>query len=251
MINVEWLMQQYIYFDKPIPYESLFIYPIKIEDYYDFVCCIDIFMIDKNILGQVEFIQMPYLQFLFDVVFNQDKTQESKFVRLFELCLGVDLSKEELKIGKDEKGKIFLTVKDIKISSKQFEDIKRIILYQNINEYDDKYVDPDLKKARDEYLNFVNRGIDSPSIENQIAIITSHTGICKKDLMQYTYRSFDILFNTVKEEVDYTISKSAEMSGNVTFKQPIEHWIYKTKKDKYADAFVNKSAFDDKMKNVT
>ena len=50
-----------------------------------------------------------------------------------------------------------------KINQKEFDDIKRIILYQNFPGYDDEYIDPNFKKNMDEKDQLRNKGLISPN----------------------------------------------------------------------------------------
>ena len=61
--DLEFLTNQYFTFDKPVPLKGeLFIYPVKVIDYYTFFSVVDILMIDKN--TNPETIPMSYLKFL-------------------------------------------------------------------------------------------------------------------------------------------------------------------------------------------
>ena len=48
MLDIQYLKQQYFTFDKPIPFKSFYIYPVMLEQYYDFMFAHDILDIDKN-----------------------------------------------------------------------------------------------------------------------------------------------------------------------------------------------------------
>ena len=63
---------------------------------------------------------------------------------------------------------------DVLINSRQFEDIRRIIMYQNVLHYDDSYVDSDLKKAMEETDALKHTGTELTSVERKMAIITAH-----------------------------------------------------------------------------
>ena len=140
-------------------------------------------------------------------------------------------------IGFDENNKPYLVDKenDILIGPKDFDNIKRLILYQNLIHYDDEYINPELKAAISEVDELRNKGIDTPTIERRIAIITAHCGLSKKEQLQMTYRSHSLLFEEVYGEVEYTTLRPIALFGGNSDK--IDNWIYKKKKGKF-DGYV-------------
>lgn len=254
-LDIDILKRDYFPFDKEIPYitrkkQQICIYPILTKDSNLFLSCIDILNINKNEINNLEVIQMSYLQFICNVLF-EDKNNIVKFINLLELCFRVDSNNNDIKYYKDEKDKMVLNIKGVDIDSKDFDSIKKIILYQNLSDYDDEYISPELKKVINDYYSLRNSNIEYPNIENQIAIIQAHNGMRKQDLLNMTYRSFKLLFDSVVREIDYIINKTASMSGFCKFEKPIEHFAYKPKKNKYADVFMSSDKFKEKIKPIS
>lgn len=238
-IDVNILERTYFYFDKPVEYKLdnyiLKIYPINVCDSEYFLSSINLFTVDKNATPSVEIIQMSYLQFIIDILLTQNKSNLDRFVNLLTLCLHMKAPKIEL----NESGKPLLVEgnNEYSINGQQFEDIRRIILYQNLLGYDDTYINPDLKKAMAEMDELKNKGYENLTLERKIAIITAHTGISKKEQLEMTYRSHSLLFEEVFGEVEFTtIRPVALFSGNG---DKLEHWIVKKKKNKM-DNYVTK-----------
>ena len=119
---------------------------------------------------------MSYLDFLFKVMLPTDQSGLllDKFCNILKLCLGMP----DWKIKMDKKKRISILAPDdsFEITGKQFDDIKRIILYQNVPHYDDTYIDPDLKKMMGEVDRLKSQGINVPTLERRMAIITAHCG---------------------------------------------------------------------------
>lgn len=230
-LNLDLYRKAYFYFDTPVEYaikdKVLYIYPITVKDSEIFLSSMSVISIDKNTSDSVEIIQMSYLAFIYNVLF-QDEINVSKFVNILKYCLHV----EEPRIGFDDKGKAFLNIdNDILIGPKDFDNIRRIIMYQNLIHYDDEYINPEIKKMMAEVDAVKNAGIESPSIERKMAIITAHCGISKQEQMNMTYRSHSLLFEEVYGEVEFETTRPILLyagKGN-----EIDHWIYKKKKDKY------------------
>lgn len=231
-IDIDFYKKAYFYFDKPVDYQIkdklIKIYPVAVEDSEVFLSSMNILMVDKNSSPSVEIIQMSYLEFIYKILF-QDQTNIDRFVNILKYCLHINSPY----IGFNENDKPYLIDKenDILIGPKDFDNIKRLILYQNLIHYDDEYINPELKAAMSEVDELRNKGIDSPTIERRIAIITAHCGLSKQEQLKMTYRSHSLLFEEVYGEVEYiTLRPIALFGGNG---DKIDNWIYKKKKDKF------------------
>ena len=234
-IDIAVLEKGYFYFDKPVPYKlsdttNIDITPISVYDSEVFLSSCDILQIDKNALNSVEIIQMSYLDFLLKVMLPTDKSGLllDKLSNIFRLCLGMKTWK--LKVKEKQKLSIVAPDDSFEITGKQFDDIKRIILYQNVPHYDDTYIDPDLKKMMGEVDRLKNQGINVPTLERRMAIITAHCGIDKQTLMHYTMRSLQLLFEECAGEVEFTTLRPIMLYAGKA--KELEHWIYKKKKDR-------------------
>ena len=230
-LNLDLYRKAYFYFDLPVEYiikdKSLFIYPITVKDSEIFLSSASVLSIDKNASDSVEIIQMSYLAFIYNILF-QDEINISKFANILKYCLHV----EKPYMGFDDNSRPYLKINDdISIGAKDFDNIRRIIMYQNLVHYDDEYVNPEIKKMMDEVDAVKNAGIEPPSIERRMAIITAHCGISKQEQMNMTYRSHSLLFEEVYGEVEFETTRPILLyagKGN-----EIDHWIYKKKKGKY------------------
>lgn len=236
-LNIELYKKAYFYFDKPAEYQLkdkkiICIYPIAVKDSEIFLSSMSVIGIDKNSSDSVEIIQMSYLDFIYKILF-QDEINIDKFSNILKYCLHIN----KFAIGYDDNNKPYLNdiESDVVIKYKDFENIRRIILYQNILRYDDEYVNPEIKQMMAEVDAVKNVGIDPPNIERKMAIITAHCGISKQEQMAMTYRSHCLLFEEVYGEVEFTTVRPVMLyagKGN-----EIDHWIYKKKKDKF-DGYV-------------
>lgn len=236
-IDIDILSKAFFCVDEPVPYklndkDIIYINPVTVKNYEVFSSSCDILKIDKNAMPSVEIIQMSYLDFLMKVLIPSDETKISldKFFNIMRLCLGWVNWLPQV----DDNGKIIIVNNENKstINGSQFEDIKRIILYQNILDYDDEYIDPDLKKAIEETNKLRSANIVPPSLERRISIITAHCGIPKKDQLNMTIRAHQSLFEECVAEVEYTTTRPIALYAG---KAKDVEWIYKSKKDKYSN----------------
>lgn len=256
MIDLNLLARNYFWVDKPVPYKvdkehEIQIKPISVENSEMFLSWIDILSIDKNSLPNPQYISMSYLEFIITTLILIDDKQIAninslKLASILKLCLGID---DEIFIYFNERKKPYLQYNDIIINSSKFEDIRRIILYQNILHYDDTYINPDVKKAMEQVDKMKNRDIDIPNLERRMAIITAHCGLSKLEQLKMTYRSHNLLFEEVYGEVDYTTIRTAALIGNMFSKQKneIEDWIYKKKHNKYEKYFIDTKNYQQSM----
>jgi len=250
-IDIKFYQEAYFTFDKPVPYnlkcgETLNISPIKLSDSLIFMTSYGILDIDKNSTSDVEVISMPYLKFLTHRVLPFSELSKQQFINICILCL--DLKYPTLET--DEKGKVFLcdfnkeNQKKIRITSKEFDDIKRIILYQNLPNFNDDYINPELKEKMIEVDELKNKNLEMPSLERRIAIITSHCGISKKEQLFMTFRSHSILFQEISNEVEYMCAKPLAIYAN---KSEEIQWIFKKKKDKFSDYITSVEDYNKSM----
>ena len=233
-LNLDLYRKAYFYFDKPVEYiikdKILHIYPVSVADSEIFLSSLSVIDIDKNSSDSVEIIQMTYLDFMYKVLF-QNELNVNKFLNILKYCLHIDNLSVE--VGYDASNKPYFRDKnsDIEIKSKDFENIRKIIMYQNLVHYDDEYINPEIRKMMAEVDAVKNAGIEPPTIERKMAIITAHCGISKQEQMNMTYRSHSLLFEEVYGEVEFETTRPILLyagKGN-----EIDHWIYKKKKGKY------------------
>ena len=242
-VDIELLKLAYFALDEPVPYklntgQEILIKPIMVKDSMLFMASVDVLKIDKNSLGSVEAIQASYLKFLQKMIFPSNDIMVQKFLNILDLCL-------ELKgvyLCNDEMERTFIqTESGIVISAKEFDDITKIILYQNLPDYDDKYINPDIKKSMQEVDRLKNKDYESPDFERQMGIIESHTGILKEQLLKKTWRSFQILFREVCGEIEFYTTRSAAIAVGAGDK--VDHYIFKKRKDKFDGYFVDMDKF--------
>lgn len=243
-IDIKYLTDQYFQFDTPVPLklkskETIKINPILLKDSAIFMSCVDVLMLDKNSSNSVEIIQMPYLQFLLQVVSQTDKQLYQKLVNILVLCLGV----KQVKLGMQD-GKPCLVTDKCLMTCKDFDNFIKIILHQNILHYDDEYVSPDIKQAMDEVKALKMQNVDFPTIERQIAIITAHCGLSKKEQLEMTMRAHSMLFEEVRGEVEYSVAKPIALYAG---KGADIEWILPRKRGKFDGYFVDESNYNKQM----
>ena len=261
--------------DEPVPYRlknavnkdgsvsqdgyNLFIKPIKVKDWSVFNNCIDIIMHELQDYNSVEIIQMSYLEFVLDVLLEQVCDEEiSENAFKLSTVLSMSLGIYEARKG-TFRNKPCLTLHDESglaialITPKEFNEIKKIILFQNIINYDDRYLSPEIKKEIAEYekIKYSNDSIVNPTLEKQKVFVISKTGISMKDINDMTYRTFTQVYNYNVNVDLYFAQKILQASEKYDMKEEAIHPLFKKEEDRLKSAFVSKSDFEGKMKNVT
>ena len=247
-IDINYYKDTYFTFDEPVPYklkcgEILYISPIYLINYMLFITSYGILNIDKNSTNDVEIISMSYLKFLVERVFPYSKESIQQFVNICILCMG--LKEPEIKLTDNKR--VVLYDKDnsnLLITQKEFDDIKKIILYQNLLNFDDSYINPELKESMEELDRLKNKNLEPPSLERRIAIITSHCGMNKKEQLEMTIRSHSLLFQEVSKEVEYLCSKPIAIYAG---KPNDVNWIFEKKKGKFDDYITSKETYNRSM----
>ena len=207
-ISEEELLQKYIPFDKAVPYKDFMISPIKMRDIYDVQYILAILQIDKNDLGNIEFISMSFLRFILILAFQDEQIQFGlndllcKALLLPEdyiIQIYADDDQEYLVVGKKIKELYGHDIVDdktaLKITADDFNEIIRIILYQNVVDYSDKYVDPDVRRAADEYYKLKNKNATKVSLEHKTNCVQLKTGLTKEAIGDLTIRNFLQLYD--------------------------------------------------------
>lgn len=245
--------QYYFTYDYPVPYENkLLIYPLIVKDYMIFFSCVDCLMIDKNSIPDIKVIKMSYLDYLFYKSEQEpNKITLSKLFEILRLCF--KLNENELMINTFENGKHELVIKNQVINGTDFEEIRKIICYQNNVELPDESIASDLKKALEEAQEFYNQQNNAGkvgSLEDQIDCIVSRTSYKHEEIYNLTIRRFIRLLERVDTTLHYVIYKTAEMGGMVKFKEPVESWrnsLDKSFEEKYKHLMVDPEAFKKKV----
>lgn len=255
LVTEEELLERYLPFDIPVPYNNWQIHAVKIKDFYTVNNAIGILSVDKNTLGDVEFITMSNLRFAM-ILSGCEEEYIMELERLIRLCLDIPLDKtlrfcmdedtEYIEVG-DSIGQTrdgFPILKDetiVRITPEDFDEIKRLILYSVDIDYTDEYIDPDVRKMTDEYFRLKSSGNNVP-LEHKVLCLRIATGMDGEQIGNLSVRQFHLLYSIMVDESDYSANRLAESMG-AKFKKPLEHWAISGHKNKYTEAFVDADAF--------
>lgn len=239
-----------------VPYDlikggTILIKPILVKDYNNYNLSCQVLDIKKNETNDSKIIQMSYLEFILNGILNGNEEYQTQLCMILSLCLG----EEYVKIGEENNKKCLIlcdeedNVKGI-IKKKEFDEIRKIILYQNDIEYDDRYISPDVKKIVEEYYSIKYKNTEIPSLEKRKAFVASKTGMKFEEINNMKYRFFSLVYESNINSEIYIGQKIIQASSKYEVKEDIQHPLYSKEKDKYEMAFVDEGGFKQKIGSV-
>lgn len=257
MVDIDYYKNLYFLNGFDVPYAlkkggEVLISPIKLKDAYFYDWAIDVLNIQKNELGDVDIIQMSYLDFLVKVLFKKDKEYEDKLRYLIFACLG-----EEYVSFEQDKGKSCVVICDEKwtvqkiINHKEFDEISKIILNQNNAKYDNRYVSPEVRQMMEEYCKIKYKDIEPPSLEKKKSFVCSKIGKTYSEISGMNYREFEMIYSALVDSEVYLATKITEASYKYEVKNPTSHPMFEKEKDPYSEIFEDTSVLNGKGINGT
>ena len=217
-------------FDDPIDYKGLLLYPVSIRKINKFLQSSSVIRIQKEYIPDKEIIKMSYLKFLMtNIDKEKEEYGESLTFDLLALCFMICMRIEEISIRLfiDEGGKAKLILNGVEIDENEFDYLRKLILYQNLPNYDDELMNPDLKNDLEEADKIKNGGEETEDFEHLIANLVIGTGMNIDDVKNLPIRKFYIIGQVMDRKLHYSIYKQASVGGFVEFKQPITHYLKK------------------------
>lgn len=240
----------YLFTDKPIPYNDLLFYPVKVKDYVEFLWYVDCLLLDKNAIPDIKVISMNYLEFLFYLADEGDLIHLNKLMSL--LCMVLDIKFDDIKLYIRD-NKPYISIKGIEYDNKAILEMKKIILLQNdiddIDETIQKELRDEFRKA--EELKARLSGVKPGTFEDDIlCLMAAMPGLTLNDIYEMPARKFKKALKRADHKLHYEIYLAASMSGMVTFKDKnaIKHWMCSLdEKDKYKNVTMGLDELQNKI----
>lgn len=279
MDNIKEYVDKYVTLQKPVPLYGLQIKPVLVRDFFQFNSAKDVLNIEKNKIPNIDIIQMTYLRFLLMMMLEQDEFKED-FLTILALSLGVKYDatkrnpsfepneiltqqarKDEVEVwinGWDVRfrlsdSKVILCLYDdenlVEIDDAQFDELRKIILLQNIYKYDDTEMSDDFRRVVEEYYRLKNKDIVLPTLEDRLMAVCISSAYKLEELYVMPLRLFDALLERSIDKLEYQVNKLiVNLAQGKVEGFNLSHWVYKTKKDKYSEIFTDAQ---DLVKKVT
>lgn len=242
-----------LFYDLPVSYKELLIYPVKMKDYIDFHWYVNCLQLDKNSIPDPQIISMSYLQFLYYISEQQGLPYVAMLKLLLCMVLHID-TEERIDFYVREK-KAYFKIKDIEYTSNDFDEISKIIMLQNNIESIDNTVQKEIRDALEEAERFKQNqnSYKICSLEEQMICVMISTPMTLEDIYNLTIRKFELTLKRVDAKLHYQIYLSASLSGMVKFENEnaIQHWMKDfSNNDKYADVKVDMDNMRNKIEGI-
>ena len=253
MVDMEQLELIYFQNNKPVPYllqcgVEILIYPIRLEDWSVFYSSLAVFTIEKVEYNDLDILKLPYIDFL-KFLIKQNDVHEAMIYNV----LSQSLKEKNIAISQSN-GKSIIAILDeedsIKsiITSKEMEEIKKIILKQNIYNYNDRYISPDIKKEIEAYNKIRYKGVVQPNFEKEKVFVMSKSGMSEDALNKMYYRTFSLMFRMMVDNDIYFANKMLESSPKYDVKEGSMHPLFAKEDDGISSAFTSSDKLKGKIK---
>jgi hypothetical protein len=244
-------LSPYLIYSRPIEYGKITLYPITMEYILEFLAFKESIIVRKDsTFHEKELIKMMYYDFLIYCAEHQelDKKYDIKNLHNYfqsAICLlQIACKNQEFKIIDD-----YLYINGEQITSQIFDDLRRIIILQNGIDFDiDEFIHYDTEQAIKKARESQSKGDDETNIEDYIDSLQIVTGWDEDRIMKMSIRKFWRYLKRYNLYENYTICKTGEQSGMVSYKEPIKYWIVSLdEKDKYKDIKADEKAIKSKV----
>lgn len=132
-----------------------------------------------------------------------------------EVRPNISLEERKLYVGRTE------------ITSQEYAELRDIVCYQNMVDFSNEELGRHMDKEYEEIKKLKSSKSTPPSLEKKMACVISEIGGSFQTLQEtWTIRKFELFFKIMCEKLEYTIAHQGEMSGMVSFKVPLKHWIF-------------------------
>lgn len=252
----------YTTFDDPIPYwqhnikfedrndnNKLLFYPVMIRDIFKFYSYSGCLVTDHQSIPDPKILSMTCYQYLYYCTLNTPET--TPYIYMFDLLLSLVLKDEKLESNNwssryecvDGLGKPAFMIGEILYDSEDFDNIKELIANQNDLEL------PDVKKSKEfrdavelakkRRAKILGSGSKMGSLEEQLICLSLGYGLSYNEVENISLRKFNKMIRYMDKKMHYEIYMQASMSGFVTFKEKIEHWMSAEDNDRYKEVITD------------
>ena len=223
----------YLIYNKEIKYnEHITLYPIKMKDIITFQQYQMALTLRKDAIFQdKQIIKMGYLEFIKYACRNDELAQKYNMPLLpfyYDFIIGI----LQLTCGEDVEIKyntstLDFSINDFLITDEVFDDIRKIIIIQNDIDFDiDEFMNIDTVKALEKAREFeAKKNKEKADIEDYIDSIIIELKVTEDYVSNLTIRKFWRYIKRINKHEEYEACRSGQMSGMVTFKEPIQHWM--------------------------
>ena len=223
----------YLIYNKEIKYnEHITLYPIKMKDIITFQQYQMALTLRKDAIFQdKQIIKMGYLEFIKYACRNDELAQKYNMPLLpfyYDFIIGI----LQLTCGEDVEiqyntSTLDFLMNDFLVTDEVFDDLRKIIIIQNDIDFDiDEFMNIDTVKALEKAREFeAKKNKEKADIEDYIDSMIIGLKVTEDYVSNLTIRKFWRYIKRINKHEEYEACRSGQMSGMVTFKEPIQHWM--------------------------
>ena len=223
----------YLIYNKEIKYnEHITLYPIKMRDIITFQQYQMALTLRKDAIFQdKQIIKMGYLEFIKYACRNDELAKKYNMPLLpfyYDFIIGM----LQLTCGEDVEIKyntstLDFSINDFLITDEVFDDLRKIIIIQNDIDFDiDEFMNIDTVKALEKAREFeAKKNKEKADIEDYIDSIIIGLKVTEDYVSNLTIRKFWRYIKRINKHEEYEACRFGQMSGMVTFKEPLQHWM--------------------------
>ena len=249
--NIEEMYGTQFMWAEPVEYKGVVLNPVTCRDMQKFYSSVNCLLYD-TLRYNTMVSTLPRLYFITDLINHVDDQNyilENKLLYEMFICLQTIL---KIVLGNNQefnfvesKGKWYLQIRRyisdsknsiIDIKAKDFNIIREIILHQNGVDYDDTFVHEDIRKWIEEHES--NSKSPPATIEDYIQAFMIQMKLYKlEEIKNIPLRYFHKIIEKSLLRENYNLQMTASMSGLVSFKGTINHWITINNKNKIFEKY--------------
>lgn len=245
-------------YEYPIKYKLKCGYDITIKhvlvrDWYFLEGALELLQIDKNETKDESLLSLSYIDFIKKIT-EENKVYNLLLTTLFGNVIE-DMNGKYVTWDSSNGKTVYVVLGEEKevlfyITSKDFENIREIILRQNIYNYNPISLHPLIKKAMLKKREMESKNSSNPSLETQKIFIMGKTGFKKKEIDEMTYREFSQLFKIKIEEDIYMVKNIIKSGYSCTIEGNIQYPLFEKEKGVLDDILSDASSFKNKIEQV-
>ena len=223
----------YLIYNKEVKYnDSITLYPIKMKNIIEFQQYQIALTLRKDaIFMNKEIIKMGYWDFI-KFAFRNDELANEYNMPLLPFYYDFVLGLLQLTCGDDvdikyNSSTLDISINDFQITNEVFDDLRKIIIVQNDIDFDiDEFMNIDTVKALEKAREFeTKKNKEKSDIEDYIDSLIIELRVTEEYVSNMTIRKFWRYIKRINKHEEYEACRSGQMSGMVTFKEPIQHWM--------------------------
>ncbi len=250
------MLYPYLLFNKEIIYnDNITLYPVKMKDIIHFQQCQMALTLRKDSIFQdKELIKMEYLDFIKYACTHHDISQQYN-LPLLPLYYNFIITIFQIVCGKDsvikyDTSSLDFSINDIPITNEIFDELRKIIMLQNDIDFDiEEFMNIDTVMALEKASEFeAKKNKEKADIEDYIDSLIIKLKVSEEYVENLTIRKFWRYIKRINKHEDYQSFRTAQLSGMVTFNEPIQHWMTSIEiTDKYENLKANEEELRSKI----